>query len=183
MHNFLKKYFFIDNFDTKILDYQDKGTSIIYRNYKINKINLNSLILLRNYCKKKGFKLYVSNNFKIALKLKLNGAYIPSFNKSTTHLNFSIKRNFHIIGSAHNIYELRIKEKQRVNEIVISSLFKRNTNYLGLYGSKNLSNFTQKKIIVLGGITKEKLNLIKMINCNGFAGISYFKKKAPKKGP
>ncbi len=183
MHNYFKKYFFIDNFDTKILDYQEKGTSIIYRNYQINKINLNSLIILKNYCKQKGFKLYVSNNLKIALNLKLDGAYIPSFNKSTSHLNYSINRNFHIIGSAHNIYEIRIKEKQRVSEIVISSLFKKNKNYLGIYRSKILSNLTKKKIILLGGVTKDKLRLIKLMNCKSFAGISYFKKKAPRKGP
>ena len=183
MHNQFKKYFFIDNFDTKILDYQDKGTSIIYRNYQINKINLNSLRNLRDYCKKKDLKLYISNNFKIALNLKLDGAYIPSFNKSTSHLNFSLNTNFHIIGSAHNIYEVRIKERQKVNEIVISSLFKKNINYLGLYRFKSLSNLTDKKIIILGGIAEEKLRLLKLINCNGFAGITYFKKKAPKKGP
>ena len=138
---------------------------------------------LRDYCKKKDLKLYISNNFKIALNLKLDGAYIPSFNKSTSHLNFSLNTNFHIIGSAHNIYEVRIKERQKVNEIVISSLFKKNINYLGLYRFKSLSNLTDKKIIILGGIAEEKLRLLKLINCNGFAGITYFKKKAPKKGP
>ena len=141
------------------------------------------MIILRDYCRKKGLKLFISNNFKIALNLKLDGAYIPSFNKSTLHLNYSLNKNFKIIGSAHDIYQIRIKEKQKVSEIVISSLFKKNENYLGLYRSKNLSNLTKRKIIILGGIKEEKLKLIKFLNFRSFAGITYFKKKAPKKGP
>ena len=179
MHIFFKKYFFIDNFDTKILNYQDKETTIIYRNYNENKNNLSSIIKLRNFCKKKGLKFYISNNFKLALKLKLDGAYIPSFNKSTSHLNYSVFKNFKIIGSAHNIYQIRIKEKQKVNEIVLSSIFKKNDNYLGTYRFKILSNLTKKKIIVLGGVSNQKIKTIKLFKFKSFAGISYFQKKRP----
>ena len=66
--------------------------------------------------KKKGFKFYLSNNIKMAIKLNLDGAYIPSFNKSSKHLAFSLKKNFCIIGSAHNLKEIRIKENQKVDE-------------------------------------------------------------------
>ena len=31
---------------------------------------------------KNNFKLFISNNIKLAIKLSLDGAYIPSFNKS-----------------------------------------------------------------------------------------------------
>ena len=83
------------------------------------------------------------------------------------------------IGSAHNIKEIRIKEKQKVDQIVLSSLFKKNKNYLGLYRFKTLKNLTRKNVIVLGGITKDNKKKIKLVRCNSFAGISYFKKKAP----
>ena len=36
---------------------------------------------LKKYCKKKGYKFFLSNNIKLAIKLDLDGAYIPSFNK------------------------------------------------------------------------------------------------------
>ena len=145
MHKNLKKYFFINDFDTKILDYQEKGTSIIYRNYQENKISYNSIIKLRDFCKKKKLRLFISNNFKLAINLKLDGAYIPSFDTSLSHLNFSLNKNFKIIGSAHNIYQIRVKERQKVDEIFISSLFKRNSNYLGFYRTKVLSKATKKK--------------------------------------
>ena len=52
--------------------------------------------------------------------------------------------------------EIKIKEKQGVNIIFLSSIFKENKNYLGINKFKLLSNLTNKKIIALGGISKKK---------------------------
>ena len=104
----------------------------------------------------------------------MDGAYIPSFNKSTSHLAFSLKKEFSIIGSAHNIKEIRIKEIQNVDKIFISSLFKKNKNYLGINKFKLISDYTKKRVVVLGGISKNNLKKLKLINVCGFAGISYF---------
>ena len=156
---------------------------IIYRNYK-NPINLKLLINLRNFCKKRGIKLYLSNNFRLALKLRLDGVYLPSFNKSTRYNCFKFKKNFDIIGSAHNLMELNIKIRQKVKSIFIAPVFKEKFNKLGIYGFLKLKNFTNKNLIVLGGVTKEKMNMISFINAEGFAAINYFQKKGPfKKGP
>ena len=178
MH-FFYNYYLTDKFDSKEINKLDKKTIIIYRNYKENFKNLNILNQLKNFCKKKNFKLILSNNFKLALNLRLDGAYIPSFDNSLSHLNYSLYKNFITIGSAHNLREIRIKEKQKVDQIVLSSLFKKNKNYLGLYRFKTLKNLTKKNVIVLGGITQNNKKQIKLVNCNSFAGISYFKKKAP----
>ena len=166
------------------MDYQDPRTTIIYRNYQSNKIDLNLIKKFKNYCKKKRLKFLISNNFQLALKLNLDGAYIPSFNHSMKHLSFSIKKNFMIIGSAHNLKQIRVKEKQKISSIIISSLFKKNKNYLGIYKFNILKKLSKKKIICLGGINKFNINTVKLLNCDGFAGISYFQKKGPfKKGP
>ena len=135
----------------------------------------NKIILeIKNYCKKKGIKFYLSNNIKLAIKLDLDGAYIPSFNKSTKHLSYSLKRNFKIIGSAHNLREIRIKEKQDVEKIFLSSLFKKNKNYLGINKFKLTSKLTNKEIVVLGGVSKKNLKRLKILDQTKFAGISYF---------
>ena len=105
---------------------------MIFRNYSLKNIDETLLIKIKKYCKKKKIKFYLSNHIKIALKLNLDGAYIPSFNKSFNHLNYSLKKNFQIIGSAHNINEIRVKEIQKVKKILISSIFKKNKNYLGI---------------------------------------------------
>ena len=151
---------------------------IIYRNYK-NPINLKLLINLRNFCKKRGIKLYLSNNFRLALKLRLDGVYLPSFNKSTRYNCFKFKKNFDVIGSAHNVMELNIKIRQQVKIIFIAPVFKKKINKLGIYGFLKLKNFTNKKLIVLGGVTEEKMNMISFLNAKGFAAISYFQKKRP----
>jgi len=171
----IRKYYFLNRFETNNIDKQYKDTVIIYRNYS-SKIDHNENILkIKNYCKKKGVKFYLSNDIKLAIKLNLDGAYLPSFNKSTKHLAFSIKKNFKIIGSAHSLKEIRIKESQNVEKIFLSSLFKKNSNYLGLNKFKLLSKLTKKKVVVLGGISKKNLKKIKLLNCFEFAGISYFK--------
>ena len=180
MHNkILNKYYFINKFDRSHIDKQDKETTIIYRNYN-QEIDKKLILSLRNYCKKKGNKFLISNNIKLAIKLNLDGAYIPSFNDSKNHLSYSYKKKFILLGSAHNIYEMRIKELQKVKVIFLSSLFKENKNYLGLYKFKLFSLLTSKKIIALGGISLNNLKKLNLTNCQGFAGISFFEQK---KGP
>ena len=131
----MRKYYFINKFDTNIIDKQKIDTGIIYRNYN-SQNDLNTIIKLKQYCKKKGYKFFLSNNIKLALNLNLDGAYIPSFNRDTMHLSFSLKKKFLILGSAHNNKELKIKEKQLVKIIFLSSIFKKNKNYLGIYKFK-----------------------------------------------
>ena len=174
MHvNLPRKYYFINKFDTNNIDKLDKNTGIIFRNYN-SKNNLKSIIILKNFCKENGYKFFLSNNIKLALKLKLDGAYIPSFNKDTKHLSYSFTKNFIILGSAHNNKEIKIKQKQSVKIIFLSSLFKKNKNYLGINKFKLLSKLTKKKIVVLGGISKKNSKLLKILNNFEFAGISYF---------
>ena len=150
------------------------NTGIIYRNYDL-KNNLSTIIKLKQYCKKKGFKFFLSNDVRLAVQLNLDGAYIPSFNNRTNHLSFSYKKKFLIIGSAHNNKEIKIKEKQGVDIIFLSSIFKKNKNYLGINRFNLLSKLTNKKIIALGGISNFNLKKLKLTCCYGFAGISFFK--------
>ena len=168
------KYYFIKEFDTNNIDNQDKKTIIIYRNYSAKKIDKKQILKIKNYCKNKRIKFYISNNIKLALKLELDGAYIPSFNKSMQHLAYSFKENFTIIGSAHNLKEIKIKEKQGAKKIFLSSLFKRNKNFLGVNRFKILSKLTKKEIVALGGISKDNTKKLSLLNNPEFAGISYF---------
>ena len=168
------KYYFINNFDTNNIDQQGKQTVIIYRNYSSKKVNQLEILKFKNYCKKKGLKFYLSNNVKLAIKLRLDGAYIPSFNKKFNHLSCIYNNDFKIVGSAHNLKEIRIKELQNVDKIFLSSLFKKNRNYLGINKFKLISNLTKKKIVVLGGINKKNIKSLNLLNSTEFAGISYF---------
>ena len=170
----MRKYYFINKFDTNNIDKQDKQTTIIYRNYSSKPVDQTLILKIKRYCKKKSIKFYLSNNIKLAIKLDLDGAYIPAFNKSLKHLTFSFKKKFEIIGSAHSLKEIRIKEIQNVKKIFLSSLFKKNKNFLGINKFKILSKLTKKKVIVLGGVTTKNRKKISLLNQSGFAGISFF---------
>ena len=154
-YNFKSKYYFINKLNTKNIDKLDNLTIVIYRNYSLKNEDEELITKIKRYCKKRKIRFYLANNIKKAIKLNLDGAYIPSFNRDLKHLNYSLKKNFDIIGSAHNHSEIKIKELQGVKKIVLSSLFKKNKNYLG-------------------GISKENLKKLKLLNIFEFAGISYF---------
>jgi len=170
----VKKYYFINKFETNNIDKQDRQTVIIYRNYSSKATNEELILKIKKYCKKKRIKFYLSNNIKLAIKLDLDGAYIPSFNKQTKHLSYSLKKNFDIVGSAHNLKEIRIKERQNVKKIFLSSLFKKNKNFLGINKFKLLSKLTIKNIVILGGISNKNKKKLLLLNQSEFAGISYF---------
>ena len=144
MHYWLpKKYYFINELDTNTIKKCDHSTAIIYRNYNSKLIDILKVLNLKNYLKKRKNKFLLSNNIKLALKLGLDGAYIPSFNKDFKHLSYSINSKFLILGSAHNLKEIRIKELQKVEAIFLSSLFKQNKNFRGLNKFKKSSNNTE----------------------------------------
>ena len=116
----------------------------------------------------------MSNDIKLAIKLDLDGVYIPAFNKSVNHLSYSLKKNFQIVGSAHNLQEIRIKENQNVRKIFVSSLFKKNKNFLGIYKFKLLSKLTKKNIVILGGVSRNNIKKLHLLKQSDFAGITYF---------
>ena len=179
MHKtFIKKYYFINSFDPNLIKCQDKNTSIIYRNYNKKNI-LDEVLKIKKFCIKNNFNFFLANNIKLAMQLDLNGAYIPSFNQDFSHLSYTFKKKFSLIGSAHNLREINIKKKQKVKKVFISSIFKLNKNYLGIYRFKILSKVFEGNIVALGGINYNNINKIKLLNVLGFAGISYFNKKGP----
>ncbi len=97
-----------------------------------------------------------------------------------THLSYSFKKGFILVGSAHNNKEIKTKKTQGATAIFLSSIFKKNKNFLGIYKFKLLSGLADTKIIALGGISKKNIKKLKLINHSGFAGISFFEQK---KGP
>ena len=169
---------FIKDFDFSLIDNLPKQTSIIYRNYNSH-INVNAIIKTKNICRKNGYKLYLANNIKLALKLNLDGAYIPAFNNSFRTNSYNLKQKFKLIGSAHNIKQIRNKELQKVSCLFLSPLFlsKKNSKSLGIYRFMNLSNKTKKKIVCLGGINKDNIKKTNLIKPYGIAAISLFEVK------
>ena len=175
MHkNFNETYHFIDKFKESDLIKLNSKISLIYRNYK-TKISIPIIKNIKQFCKKTNRKFYLANNVKLAYQLGLDGAYIPSFNQSIRHNSFSKKKNFKLIGSAHNIKEILIKEKQKIKCIFLSPVFQtqKNKTYLGIYRFMLLKKITSNKVIALGGINNFNLKRLQLTNCFGIASISF----------
>ena len=171
-HNYLDK-------DKLMLEIpKDKRFKIFKNKKKLMKLSHSDQIKLM-IINNSAHKLYLSNNVKLAMSLGLDGVYLPAFNKSYQHLCYTFKKDFQIIGSAHSIREIKIKQNQKVDHVFLSSLFKPNKNYLGLNKFRIIKNFSKNKIVALGGISEKNLKLLNLLDVCGFAGISIFKKKAP----
>jgi thiamine-phosphate pyrophosphorylase len=91
-----------------------------------------------------------------------------------SHLSYSLKEKFNIIGSAHTLREIKIKEKQKVKKIFLSSLFKKNKNYLGINKFKLLKKLTKKEVVALGGMSLKNIKKLNLVKSSSFAGITYF---------
>jgi thiamine-phosphate pyrophosphorylase len=171
-------FYFVDNFNKALIGKLPKNTSIIYRNYQ-KPIDVRSILKLKNICKKKDIKFFLSNNIKLAIKLGLDGAYLPAFSKTREHNSFNFKKRFQLIGSAHNLKEIREKERQNVNCIFLSPIFltEKRKDFLGIYKFMNLMKLTDKKIACLGGININNIKKLKMLKLDTIAGIRLFNDK------
>ena len=172
-------YYFIDEFDRNEIEKLSSKISLIYRNYEKKRSSSELKKLVAN-CKKNRRKVYISNSLKDAIKYNFDGLYIPSFNKCLNFRNI-VKDNFEIIGSAHNIIELKIKEKQGCSAIFLSPIFKndKKKKYLGVVKANLLKNLTSNKIVLLGGINFKNFIKAKMCAPSGIAAISWIKKNGP----
>ena len=176
-----KKFFFISDFNKEYINKVPKKTAFIYRNYG-KEIEIDKLIDFKNACKNKNKLLFIANEIKIAFKYSLDGVYIPSFNNQL-NLNIKKRKNSMILGSAHNLREIKIKEKQNVDIIFLVPLFltKKSNKFLDICNFNKLSISTKKKIVALGGINNKNYKKLRLLNIDGFAGITLF--NAKKNGP
>ena len=184
MHKYLPSLFiFLDQYNSQIFKNKNTNIGIIYRNYNERKRE-NELIKIAKACKKNRYQLFVSNDIKLAHKVKADGIYIPSFNRSKNFSNLE-KKNLVILGSAHNQKEIHKKIMQNCSAIFLSPVFyvKKSKTFLGLHKFNYLSYMNKTNILPLGGITEKNIRKLKLLYTKGFGGISIFKKKPASKRP
>ena len=179
---FKKLYFFINRIDEINLDQVKKTGAILI----IRKPEKNSHKNLRNFvlnCRKKKISFFVANNVKLLFSLKTNNLYISAWNKGFyKHLKI-LNKNIQIIGSAHNVKEIKEKIDQGCSQIFLSRIFKTNyplkKTFLGKIKFNLLTRYFQVGYVTLGGIKSKNFNQTKDLNIVGCA-ISSDKKKAGK---
>ena len=175
---FPKIYCYINGFNLPDLSKLSNNINIIYRNYDEQE-DIKKIQKIKTFCRKNKRKLFISNNIKLALNLKLDGVYIPSFNKIINYgYIYNKPKNFRIIGSAHNIRDIRIKKKQGCTEIFLSPIFKTNKSksFLGLVKFNLIKLNDKTNFIALGGINQQNFKKLRSLKLRGFASISWAKK-------
>ena len=184
MHKYLPKFFiFLDEYNSEIFKNKNINIGIVYRNYKDRKRE-SQLIKIAKACKKNRFQLFVSNDVKLAHKVKADGIYVPSFNKVKNFSNLE-KKSLVILGSAHNQKEIHRKIVQNCSAVFLSPLFyvEKSKNFLGLHQFNYLSYMNKTNILALGGISENNIRKLKLLYTKGFGGIRVFKKKPASERP
>ena len=184
MHKIFPKIFiFLDRYDSQIFKNNNINLGIIYRNYGAKKREY-ELIKIAKACKESRNQLFVSNDIRLAIKVKAEGIYIPSFNKTMGFANLE-KRNIKILGSAHNQKEIQKKISQNCAAIFLSPIFyiEKSNKFLGVHKFNYLAYSNNTNIFALGGISESNIHKLKLLNIKGFGGIRMFKKKPAFKRP
>ena len=168
-------FYFIDDFNKDHIKSLPKNIAIIYRNYK-QKHNEQDILFMKKFCVSIRKKFYLANNIHLVEKLRLDGAYIPSFNNDLSIIKLKTK-NFTLLGSAHNIKQINQKIRQKVDYLFISPIFKvaKKKDFLGIIRFNILSQKFNQNIVALGGINKDNFKMISNIKAYSFASISYIK--------
>jgi len=178
MHKYLPNLFvFLDQYENHVFENNNINIGVVYRNYKSTKREV-ELVKIAKACRKKRFQLYVSNDIRLATKVRADGIYIPSFNKKNLFRNLQNK-NLIVLGSAHNQKEINEKVSQNCKAIFLSPLFnvKKSKYFLDIFRFNLLTFANNSKFLALGGINKKNIRKLQMLRVRGFAGINIFKKK------
>ena len=117
-----KIYFFIDKINEINLDQVKKTDAILILRTSKN-ISYKSLKKFALNCKSKRINLFVANNLKLLCLLKTNRFYISAWNKKHYKNLRKFNSNIQIVGSAHNIMEIKEKIDQGCSQIFLSRIF------------------------------------------------------------
>ncbi len=114
---------------------------------------------------------------KIACSLEFDGAYLPSFYKEIVGTNSNTPKNFKLLGSAHDIKEIKIKEKQGVKLLFLSPVFKKkNKKQLKINNFLRLRKSTNIETAALGGINSKNIKLLNLYGIKNVGSIDWIKK-------
>jgi thiamine-phosphate pyrophosphorylase len=188
INNDIKFYFFTDTLD-EIIKKNIKNfnkLSFIYKSNSINDINHTNINTIKSFCRKNKIPFFISDNFKLAKKYGTDGIFLSSTYKRIGNI-FLKKKNFRIIGSAHNQLEYSLKKKQLCEMVMLSPLFhnkKYSQNMILNVCKFNLISINwNKKICALGGINLNNLKKLNMTRSSAAAFISLMKQNGQKKSP
>ena len=162
-------YYFIDQINERTISTisKFKNISLIYLNQNDSFLNLQDLINIKKFCNKNRIKFYISDNIRLAIKVRANGIYLTKNYTKMSH-NFTYKKGFTILGSVHNQLEYYKKITQGCEKIFLSPIFY-NKKYsinktLGIIKFRLISREWKKQAVPLSGINQSNIKKIYLVN-------------------
>ena len=187
---FYKHYIFLEEINEliKVNLLKFKNIHIIINIDQNDKKKLKNQFRIIKFAKKNKISFLIKNNFQECIKYGAHGIFIESSNKSRTK-PILLRKDFKIVGSAHNQLEYNNKKNQSCEIIMLSPLF-----YNKKYSINKILNIHRFNLIslnwivkpcALGGINnqtlrKVKLTKAKIISFNKFIYDPKIKKPAYK---
>jgi thiamine monophosphate synthase len=167
---FYKHYVFLEEINNLIKDNLVKFNSIniIIDIDENTSKNLENQLSIIKFAKKNRIPFLIKNDFQKCAKYKANGIFISSDHKKITK-PILFKKNFYIIGSAHNQFEYAHKLKQKCHLLMLSPLFF-NEKYsknkiLHVLKFNSMSVHWNTNLGALGGINSKTLKKVKLTKC------------------
>ena len=167
---FYKHYVFLGKINDLIKENLVKfnNINIIIDIDKKDKKGLENELSIIKFAKKNNIPFLFKNDFQKCIKFNAFGIFIEGNYKKITK-PMLLKKNFHIVGGAHDQLEYAQKLRQKCHLLMLSPLFfneKYSKNKI-----LNISKFNQKalnwkiKLCALGGINSRTLKKIKLTKC------------------
>ena len=187
MYRFNKVYIFINDINDLICTNIEK-ISNIHIIYNSHDFKSDKFIKLKNFCIKKKIKLYILDNYKLAIKNRLNGIIISHNNKTINYFGNPLckRQKLEIIGKVHSQAEYFFKIRQNCTKIMLSPIFETfkysKNNTLKIVKFNLISSNWWVEKIPLGGINTKNYKKLRMTKTNYFAASSMIflkNKKSP----
>jgi thiamine-phosphate pyrophosphorylase len=162
-----KYYVFLEKIDKIISNnlLKFKNLNVIINIKTTDQTHIQKTLPIIKFCKKNNVPFFLLDNYRLCTKYHSNGIFLSSGNKQITKPSL-LKKNFKIIGSAHNQFEYLFKFKQGCKLIMLSPLFS-NEKYsenkiLNVLKFNFICRNWNKKSCALGGINEENIRRNKL---------------------
>ena len=178
--NYIENFFFFtDQINNKIINQvlKFKNISIIYNTLEKSE-NLKKLGKIQTFCIKNNIKLYITNNYKLAIKVKSDGVFLNNQFKQKLIFNCN-KLNFKRIVGVHSQQEYYQKTKELSYDTIISPIFYNNkysiNKILNPIKFNLLSLNWRGRKYALGGINLDNLKKTYLTTSYGVGFVSLIK--------
>jgi thiamine-phosphate pyrophosphorylase len=169
-----KYYVFLERIDEIIRNnlLKFKNINVIIDLKNTNQTSIEKTLSIIKFCKDNKIPFFLIDNYQVCTKHHSNGIFLSSRNKQIIK-PLLLKKNFRIIGSAHNQQEYFLKTKQYCNLVMLSPLFF-NKKYsknkiLNLLKFNLISRNWNKKLCALGGINDGNIKKVKITIASSIA--------------